>query len=268
MSNRPKPNKPKTRYQREAEMKNRMRTKIAVKQGPKKICVTGIMKNESKNIDRLFTSMLPLPPDMISIVDTGSTDGTPDLIMEWGKKHNIPTAVHHEPFKNFSHNRTHSIRAAKEAFPDADYFLLTDADFVWEINKGGKFDKTLLIDHKYLIEQYNKSLSYWNIRLLSAKVDFTCHGVTHEYFSEDKVQTEYCGEVRAAKIHTLAIDDREDGGCKEDKFDRDERLLRQGLDDKETPKDLKTRYKFYLGQTLKDMGRYEESLEWYIKRVE
>lgn len=257
--------KPNTRQQKQAESKDRMRKKLAVKQGNKKICIIGIMKNESKNVDRLLDSLLPLPPDMISIVDTGSTDDTPEKILTWGKTHSIPTIVHHEPFKDFAYNRTHSFRAAKEAFPEADYFLLTDADFVWEVNK---FDKTLLIDHKYLIEQYNKALSYWNIRMLSSKVNFECVGCTHEYWCETKNQGSYMGEVRTSKISTLKINDLEDGGCKTDKFERDERLLRGGLEDPSTPTNLKSRYKFYLAQTLKDTGRYEESIEWYNKRIQ
>lgn len=252
------------RYQKKEEIKERLRKKAAFKKGEKKICITGIMKNESKNVNRLLDSLLPLPPDMISIVDTGSTDNTAELISEWGKKHNIPTVVHNEPFKNFAYNRTHSIKAAKEAFPDADYFLLTDADFLWEI---GDFDKTLLIDHKYHIEQYNKFLTYTNIRLLSAEVDFECFGVTHEYWDVAPKQTKYFGPIRTGKITTLRINDLEDGGCKEDKFERDERLLIAGLEDKETSNNLKTRYKFYLAQTLKDMGRYDESIIWYEKRV-
>jgi glycosyltransferase involved in cell wall biosynthesis len=249
------------------QLKERLRKKMAVKLGPKTICLTCIMKNESANVNRLLDSVKSII-DAISIVDTGSTDNTEELILEWGKKHNIPTVVHHEPFRNFAYNRTHSFRAAKEAFPNIDYMLLSDADFVWDINVGSKFDKVLLTDHKYLIEQYNKSLSYWNIRLLSSKVDFECVGVTHEYWQESKNQKEYGGEVRTAKIYTLRIDDREDGGCKSDKFERDERLLREGLLDENTPDNLKTRYKFYLAQTLKDVGRHEESIEWYKKRCE
>lgn len=255
-----------TEIERKNAIKNRMRQKIANKQGPKKICLTMIVKNESKNMPRVLNSAKPVV-DMISIVDTGSTDDTEKIILDWGKENNIPTTVHHEPFKNFAHNRTHSIKAAKLAYPDADYFLLSDADFVWEVDKGSKFDKTLLIDHKYLIEQYNKALSYWNIRLLSAKVDWECIGVTHEYWAETKNQTEYVGEIRTTKIKTLIIDDKEDGGCKADKFTRDERLLRSGLEDPNTPENLKTRYKFYLAQTLKDMGRFYESIEWYTKRA-
>jgi glycosyltransferase involved in cell wall biosynthesis len=254
------------RLQKQSELKDRLRKKIANKQGPKKICLTMIVKNESNNMIRILDSVKNAI-DIVSIVDTGSTDNTEEIIIKWGKDNNIPTTVHHEPFKNFSHNRTHSIRVAKQTYPEADYFLLSDADFVWEVNKGGKFDKVLLIDHKYLIEQYNKSLSYWNIRLLSAKVDWECVGVTHEYWNEVKNQTGYSGEIRTSKIKTLVIDDREDGGCKGDKFERDERLLRGGLDDSETPNHLKTRYKFYLAQTMKDMGKHEESIEWYEKRI-
>lgn len=255
------------RLQNQAELKDRLRKKAAVKQGPKKVALVMIVKNESKNMPRLLDSVQSVI-DMISIVDTGSTDNTEEIILNWGKEHNIPTVVHHEPFKNFSHNRTHSVKAAKQTYPEADYFLLSDADFVWEVDVGNKFDKTLLVDHKYLIEQYNKALSYWNIRLLSAKVDWICEGCTHEYWKESKNQSEYTGEVRVAKIKTLVIDDREDGGCKGDKFERDERLLRAGLADPETPPHLKSRYRFYLGQTLKDMQRFEESIVLYNQRIQ
>lgn len=259
-------NKKKSQLQKKNETVERLRKTHAAKQGPKKICLTMIVKNESKNMIRLLSSVKTIV-DMISIVDTGSTDNTEEVIINWGKENNIQTIVHHEPFKNFSHNRTHSIEAARSAFPDADYFLLSDADFVWDVDVGNKFDKTLLIDHKYLILQYNVNMSYWNIRLLSAKVKFSCRGTTHEYWCDEGVQPEYFGEVRTAKIHTLKINDLEDGGAKDDKFTRDERLLREGLADKESTPFLKTRYMFYLAQTLKDMGNYDESIEWYKERV-
>lgn len=260
-------NKMVVQKQKKNDVGDRLRKKLAIKTGPKKLCLVSIVKNESKNMKRILDSVKSIV-DMISIVDTGSNDNTKEVIIDWGKTNKIPTAVHDEPFKNFSHNRTHSVKAAKQAFPEADYFLLSDADFVWDINRNGMFDKILLIDHKYLVEQYNKSLSYWNIRILSAKVDWECVGVTHEYWVESKTQTSFNGYVRVSKVNTIAIDDREDGGAKSDKYERDERLLREGLLDPATPNDLKTRYKFYLAQTLKDVGKFEESIEFYKKRID
>lgn len=255
-----------TKQNRETVTKDRIRKKLATKQGAKTICLTMIVKNESNNMVRLLDSVQNII-DMVSIVDTGSTDDTEAVIINWGKEHDIPTTVHHEKFQNFSYNRTHSVKAAKEAYPNTDYFLLSDADFVWKLDVGDKFDKVLLVDHKYLIEQYNTSMSYWNIRLLSSKIDWFCRGDTHEYWTEEK-NPKYNDIVRTAKINTLVIDDREDGGSKDDKFERDERLLRGGLEKADTPDDLKVRYRFYLAQTLKDMGHYEESTEWYNKRIE
>jgi glycosyltransferase involved in cell wall biosynthesis len=251
------------RVKAHTEQKDRMRKKLAVKKGPKKICLVMIVRNESKNMKRILKSLEDII-DMGSIVDTGSSDNTEEVIMEWSKKHNIPFTVHHEPFKNFSYNRTHSFQMAQKTYPEADYALLSDADFVWE---NYDFNKTLLVDHKYLIDQYNKVLTYANVRLLNMKINFVCKAVTHEFWVEDKDQGEYMGEVRTTKITTLIIDDKEDGGHKADKFERDERLLRQGLDDPKETKDLKTRYKFYLGQTLKDVGKYEESISWYNERI-
>ena len=46
---------------------------------PAKICLTVICKNESKVIERMLNSVLPIL-DYYVIVDTGSTDGTQEII--------------------------------------------------------------------------------------------------------------------------------------------------------------------------------------------
>lgn len=252
------------RNKNKQDLAERLRQKLAIKKGDKKICLTMIVKNEEKNMERLLDSLIGVI-DMISIVDTGSTDKTAEIINNWGKKHGLPTKVHHQEFKNFGYNRTQSLEKAKMTFRDADYFLLSDADFIWKV---GDFRKMLLTDHKYLVEQDNGKIKYWNVRMLSAEVDFECLGLTHEYWNEKKHQTIYQGEVRCGKIRTLSIDDREDGGCKDDKFQRDERLLLSGINDPKTPPDLVERYTFYLAQTYKDLQKNKESIIWYKKRAD
>lgn len=244
-----------------------IRKKVASKKGPCKIALVMIVKNESKNMVRLLDSVKKII-DMASIVDTGSTDNTEEVITKWGIANKVPITIHHEAFLDFSHNRTHSVKVAKETYPEADYFLLSDADFIWEINTNGVFDKCNLTDHKYLVEQYTDTLSYWNVRMLSSKINFSCVGVTHEYWREDDKQDNYLGSIRTCYLNTLRINDIEDGGCKTNKFTRDLELLLRDINKPTTPDYLKCRYKFYLGQTLKDMGRNHEAIEWYLKRVE
>ena len=243
-----------------------MQNKLRIKKLPmKSICLTMIVRNESANIVRLLDSVKPMT-DFVSIVDTGSTDDTIKVINDWCKKNNMPGKVHQEPFVDFGHNRTHSIIKARETFPTADYFLLSDADFVWKINKGVQFKKFLFAE-KILVAQKSNELFYTNIRLLSSTVDWSCIGVTHEHWQENPIQSRFKGEIQTHTITAIEIDDREDGGCKTDKYVRDKRLLTAGLADPNITEALKIRYTFYMAQTLKCLTEYEESIEMYKKRI-
>lgn len=239
---------------------------IKLKKGiTKTLVLTMIVRNEEKNMIRLLTS-LKNHIDYVCITDTGSTDNTVKCTEDWCKENEIPCVFHFEPFQNFGYNRTVSVINAKKSFPNADYALLSDADFIWEFDINGTFNKNLLWDEKYIVKQYNNKMSYWNVRVLKLALDWKCWGVTHEYWDEE----EKCKgpNVVCSKITTLGINDIEDGGFKHDKFERDERLLKAGILDPTSPKDLVTRYYFYLAQTLKDQRKYEESIEYYTKRVE
>lgn len=231
----------------------------------KTICLTMIVRNESKNMIRLLNSVEPII-DFISIVDTGSTDDTEDIIKKWIRSHKIPGKIHREKFINFGYNRTHSIIKARESFPQANYFLLSDADFIWEIDVNGKFNKKLLFEHKYMVRQNSDNLSYMNTRLLSSEVDWECVGVTHEYWDSKKINR-FKGDITSHTLNTIQINDMEDGGCKSDKFERDKRLLIGGLES-DIEDFLRLRYTFYLAQTYKCLGEHETSIIYYNKRID
>lgn len=243
----------------------KMQAKLRAKQLPEKtICFTAIMRNESMNVNRVLDSAKSFI-NFVSIVDTGSTDNTIDVINQWCKRNNIKGKVHQEPFQNFGYNRTHSIIKAKESFPTADYFLLSDADFVWKVNRPDF--KKYLFAHKILIPQKSRDLYYTNIRLLSSKVEYSCIGVTHEFWQENPIQSTFKDTLETCTINAIEIDDREDGGCKSDKFERDKRLLVGGLADDTISHELRVRYTFYLAQTLKCLHEYEESIKVYQERI-
>jgi len=230
----------------------------------KKICLCMIVKNESKIIERCLDSAKSII-DFVSICDTGSTDGTPELIENWCKKNSIPGLVHHQPFKNFGYNRTLSVSLAQDSYPESDYLLLLDADMNLKIDQ---FDKNNLHHNQYLTMQYDNQIKYWLTRLLKTSLPWKSVGVTHEYWDLDrsKVSADQYFETKG-KLDSLIIYDHRDGGSRVDKSERDKRLLIEGINDQTTPIDVKSRYMFYLAQTYSNLNELEEAIKWYKKRV-
>ena len=218
-----------------------------------------IVKNESKIITRLFDSVVDII-DSYLICDTGSTDNTVQLITDYFFKHNKPGKVIMEPFKNFEHNRTFALQAC-ENNPDIDYVLLMDADMV--LMKGpqfnlGNFKDQLLTADVFHLFQGSDRFSYKNVRIVKNNMGIKYWGVTHEVISTPD-GTNYSQIER----NILFIDDIGDGGAKADKFERDIRLLTQGLVEKPN----NDRYTFYLANSYRDSGNREKAIEMYKKRI-
>ncbi|MGO0062510.1 glycosyltransferase [Brevibacillus fluminis] len=227
-----------------------------------------IVKNEATIIERCLQAAKPVI-DYVSICDTGSTDRTPEIIENWCMENEIPVTIHHEAFRNFGYNRSLSVALAQQTYADADYLLLLDADMILETKPH--FDKASLQKDLYMLMQYNRQIQYWNTRLIKTSLPWKCIGVTHEYWGLDRerLEREQSGYVESrGKLDGLIIDDQEDGGSKSDKFERDKRLLVEGLHDQTTPPDLRSRYMFYLAQTYYCLNEFEEAIKWYKKRVE
>jgi tetratricopeptide (TPR) repeat protein len=215
------------------------------------LCLNMIVRNESKIIKRLLTSVLPII-DTYVICDTGSTDDTVSIIKDFFNSKGIQGEVITEPFKNFGYNRTFALKAARGK---ATYALLLDADMIFKIEPT--FNKELLTAESYLIIQKGSGLSYHNTRLIKLDIDAKCVGPTHEYY-------DFPAGCRSDKLDSIWIDDIGDGGSKGDKFERDIRLLKQGIE--EEPNN--GRYYFYLANSYFNTGKHKESIEYYKKRIE
>lgn len=214
------------------------------------LCLNMIVKNESKIIERLLSSVVDII-DCYCICDTGSEDNTIEVIKTFFEKHNTPGKIVEKPFINFCVNRTY---AAEQAYDMADYLLFLDADMV--LNVATNFSKDSLTGPFYKLKQYkNSGFFYYNNRIASTKSKPKYYGVTHEYLST--------GNQRAMLFDTLQIHDINDGGCKKNKFTRDIQLLTEGL--KSEPNNA--RYMFYLANSYRDISQPDKAIEYYKHRV-
>lgn len=214
-----------------------------------------MIRNESKILRRCLKSVENFV-DCFCILDTGSTDNTVEIANEYLKTHTGCLTV--EPWKNFGYNRTISFENAQKYIRDElkwdlshTYGLLLDADMEFI---SGTLKNQILDKIGYRFVQVNGHLEYYNARLIRMDYPWKCIGVTHEYWQ---------GPTSNLGKEICYINDRNDGGCKSDKYERDKRLLEQGLIDE--PKN--ERYMFYLAQTLKCMRKFEEAVEMYKKRI-
>ena len=215
------------------------------------LCLNMIVKNESRIIKRLLETVSRII-DYYVICDTGSTDNTPELIEEFMNEKGIKGEIIREPFKNFGYNRTFALKAARGK---ATYALLLDADMKLVIEPD--FDKEALTADSYTIIQKGGSLSYYNTRLIKLDIDAKCVGPTHEYYDLPSGST-------SDKLNSIWINDIGDGGAKADKFERDIRLLKQGIE--EEPNN--GRYYFYLANSYFNCNQKGESIPYYKKRIE
>lgn len=225
------------------------------KMAPITICLNMIVKNESRIIARLLESVLPII-DTYVICDTGSIDDTPNIITNFFNERGIKGEVISEPFKNFGYNRTFALNAAKGK---ATYALLLDADMIFKIEPS--FNKQSLTAGAYQIIQKGGSLAYHNTRLIRLDINATCIGPTHEYYDLPPGSN-------TKKLDSIWIADIGDGGSKADKFERDIRLLKQGIAEETNNSALSGRYYFYLANSYFNTGKHEESIPYYRRRIE
>lgn len=217
------------------------------------LCLNMIVKNESKIITRLFDSVLPII-DCYCICDTGSTDETPSIIESYFKEKNIPGKIIYEPFQNFCHNRNVALQSC---IGMSDYVLLLDADMRLEIIN---FDKNNLRHaNTFTILQGNQSFYYQNTRIITNNGLYKYVGVTHEY-----IDILFQDVRENIKKNELFIQDIGDGGSKNDKFNRDIQLLLKGIDDEPDNQ----RYHFYLANSFHDVGKYDDAIQYYKKRID
>lgn len=224
-----------------------------------KICLNMIVKNESKVILRLLESVYKYI-DCYCICDTGSTDNTIQIITDFFTSKQISGKVIQEPFRDFGYNRSFALKACETI--DANYILLLDADMIFQVKNETKFFEELEKPNAcdiYYIFQGSPGFFYKNVRMVKNRKGYYYWGVTHEY-----VKTPEGTKYGLLERENVFINDIGDGGCKNDKFERDIQLLKRGLEQEPN----NDRYTFYLANSYRDAGQYHNAIDTFKKRIE
>jgi glycosyltransferase involved in cell wall biosynthesis len=215
-----------------------------------KICLAMIVRNEAAIIERVLASAKPLISSW-RIIDTGSTDGTPELIER--ELAGIPGELQRSEWTDFGTNRSELVEWAGGT---DDWLLLLDADMTVEVDDDFAAQLAAFESDAALVEVVG-GVRYRMSFLVRSGVPWRYLGRTHEYLSSQAKHT-------SAWFNGLRVTHHGDGSSHAEKLERDMRLL--GLDLEETPND--PRSIFYLAQTHKDLGNDERSRDLYLQRVE
>jgi exopolysaccharide biosynthesis predicted pyruvyltransferase EpsI/glycosyltransferase involved in cell wall biosynthesis/GR25 family glycosyltransferase involved in LPS biosynthesis len=222
-----------------------------------------IVKNEAGIIRKCLAQALPLV-DYVLVVDTGSEDGTQDIIRSFLVGHKLRGKVIDEPWQDFAYNRTFALERLREV-EDIDYTLIIDADDVVVFDSD--FDPNafkLRMQHDlYDVHISYGSTSYTRPHICRNKLQFSYKGALHEYLEAPP------GELTRTTATGFHIQIGGGGARSRNprKYQDDAALLERALSS-ETDPFLISRYTFYLAQSYKDCGERDKALINYLRRAE
>lgn len=212
-----------------------------------------IVRNEARVIKELLDSVAPHISSWV-IVDTGSDDGTQDLIRDHMARLGIPGELHERTWHNFAHNRTEALKLAQG---HGDYILVMDADDPLV----GEPDLTRLDADIYYLQYLDRdAYTFWRPLLFRDGLHVRYEGVIHEYPAWDEpYRVEHLKGDYHIKYRQLGA--RSASG---QKYTQDRDLLLAEL--KQNPED--ERSVFLLAQTYFSLHDYANARKWYERRTE
>jgi tetratricopeptide (TPR) repeat protein len=211
-----------------------------------------IVKNEAKRIASVIASYRPFI-DAWTILDTGSTDGTQDLIR--GALDGVPGALHEEPFVDFATSRNRALELHGTA---TVFSIMPNGDVL----SGGAALVSFLEAHRSdRAGAYRARISpghYYHPLVMRCGAGWRYKWRTHECATGDNLGPQIPG--------VTVVRDR---GSRTDaewrqRWTRDLDLLnRDRADDPADPRPY-----FYLGQTHECLGQHAQALAFFERRTE
>tara|TARA_A100001015_G_scaffold232880_1_gene263829 strand:- start:1191 stop:2366 length:1176 start_codon:yes stop_codon:yes gene_type:complete len=217
------------------------------------ICLCMIVKNESNIIRNCLDSVLNTI-DYWVICDTGSTDGTQDIIKEYFKEKGVKGELHEHKWENFGKNRS---LAFYEARGKCDYVYVIDAD--------DRLNGDILIyDNTYT--HVNVKIDYSGLKFRRQQVfnntyNWVYVGVLHEHPELKSSNV----KINVLNLEGCHVNAGTFGNRSQDpeKYAKDAITLEDAL--KYEPNN--SRYMYYLAQSYRDSKQYDKAVEKYKLRT-
>lgn len=210
-----------------------------------------IVRNEAHIVREVLDSVAPYISSWV-VVDTGSDDGTQEVIRSHMAGLGIPGELHERAWVNFGHNRSEALALAQG---HGDYIWSMDADDI----VVGTIDFRGLTADVYMM-RIGGDFMYWRRGLFRDGMPWHYKGVVHEYadcerpFVEERLEGDYYVESR--RLGARNKDPQ--------KYARDAELLLAEV--QRNPYDARSA--FYLAQSYFDGGDIANARLWYSRRAE
>jgi hypothetical protein len=215
------------------------------------ICLNMIVRNEAHIVHEVLDAVAPYITSWV-IVDTGSDDGTQDVVRSQMASLGIPGELHERPWRSFGQNRSEALTLAQG---HGDYIWVMDADDTVQ----GRPDFGGLSADVYAM-RVNDGLIYWRRQLFRDGLPWRYVGVVHEYADCDRpfVETRLEGDyyIQSRRLGARNNDPQ--------KYARDRDLLLAEV--QRDPNDARST--FYLAESCFNLGDFANARRWAARRAE
>ena len=215
------------------------------------LCLNMIVRDEAHIVHEVIEAVAPFIDSWV-IVDTGSTDGTQDLIRRLMAERSIPGELHERPWRDFGHNRSEALALAQG---HADYIWVMDADDTMT----GTIDFSTLTADAYSM-RIRDGVTYWRLQLFRNGAPWRYLGVLHEVAvcdtpcHQEQLEGDY--SIVSRRLGARSRDPQ--------KYARDAEILQAEVD--RDPDDRRS--VFYLAQSYFWAGDIAKARQWFDRRVE
>lgn len=240
------------------------------------ICLVMIVKNEASLIGETLLHLRPYV-DQAVICDTGSTDGTPEIVQTVCTQLDLPLTLAHHTWQGFGVNRSLAFAEARQSLKTlpADWYMVFDADD----RIVGDFPDTAFhavpehVDALYCIYG-TEHMRYQRPTFFRTTLEWGYQGVLHEFACclskpDRELVIWDLGQFQPDSVYYIHINSQGVSGRSRNpaKYLDDARLLVAAIET-ETDPGLVSRYLFYAARSFMDASCYPEAIIYFDRYLE